>query len=586
MSLNDPQQKAVQTIQGRILVLAGAGSGKTKVLVHRIAHMIQGGILPEAILGLTFTNKAAQEMQHRLEQLIGEKGKKVFLSTFHSFCMQILRKEIEKLGYTKNFTLYDEREIKRLVNPEMSQDLQVVLRAYNAVSFDSLITLAIQLFEEHPEILEKYQDRYRYILIDEYQDTNIDQFRLAELMAKKYGNLFVVGDDDQSIYGWRGAEVKNILQFRASLTVKLEQNYRSTPVILEAANAVIAKNKNRHAKKLWSQNNPTKPIEIFNAPTDIDEAAAIIQRIIRYKNEGFQWKDIAILYRSNSQSRLFEMSLIQQKIPYEIYGGLEFSERSEIKDLMAYLRVIINPLDQEAILRIINVPRRGISETFLDQLTQKNRTQNIPLWDVLTEIADEKISFPQNPRGVSGVKAFVNIIRSAQKRFGEGPLSEAALWLIETVNYKKAIEEEVKSEKMRLFKWENVQEFANAIAQHSGALVDFVSNAALDSRSFNHKKHHENKVSLMTLHSAKGLEFPVCFIVGIEEGILPHEKNFELEEERRLFYVGITRAQKFLTLSMAQSRMKMGKTTAMTPSRFLYDIPKTCYKVNDYKIFV
>ncbi len=632
MKLNEPQQKAVRTVKGRVLILAGAGSGKTRVIVHRIAHLIELGVSPQSILGLTFTNKAAQEMRHRVSSLIGEAGKLVTLSTFHSFCMQVLRKEIEKLGYTREFSLYDERDIHRLIqqltrdmlghegelpslaptkaalaeaansglsaeegtwHDSFSKDLYLrlnsSLRAYNAVSFDSLITLTIQLFEEHPSVLERYQNRYQYLMIDEYQDTNPAQFRLAELLSAKYQNLCVVGDDDQSIYGWRGAEVKNILHFKSDHIIKLEQNYRSTSVILEAANAVIRHNQNRHEKKLWSANTHDEPIEVFNAPTDADEALAVVNRLIRLHDQGLKWRDMAILYRSNALSRQFEVALLQaswQKegkwmrgIPYEIFGGLEFSERSEIKDLLAYLRAIANPLDQEALLRIINVPRRGISDTYLDQLTQANRSDNVPLWSLL--LKDEK----------KAVRAFVDLMQEAADRFKTPPLADTLTWLIDKINYRKAIEEEVKSEKMREFKWENVQECVNALAQaEGGSLQDFIANTTLNRQAMqNHSKQtHEDKVHLMTFHSAKGLEFPACFLACLEDGILPHEKSMAqtgLEEERRLFYVGITRAQKHLTMSMARARMRMGKTHPTNPSRFLYEIPKTLIKATDHKIF-
>lgn len=634
MKLNEPQEQAVRTVKGRVLVLAGAGSGKTRVIVHRIAHLIQQGHPPQSILGLTFTNKAAEEMRHRLELLIGkELSKQVTLSTFHSFCMQILRKEIERLGYTREFSLYDERDIQRLIqqltrellghegelpslaptraalavaanqglsaeegtwHDTFSKDLYLrlnsSLRAYNAVSFDSLISLTIQLFEQHPDVLERYQNRYQFTMIDEYQDTNPAQFRLAELLAGKGQNLCVVGDDDQSIYGWRGADVKNILNFKADHTIKLEQNYRSTSSILEAANAVIRNNKNRYHKSLWSASQHADPIEVFNAPTDAEEATSVVNRLLRLKEKGLNWRDMAILYRSNALSRQFEVALMQASwqsnegkwlrgIPYEVFGGLEFSERSEIKDLLAYLRAIANPLDQEALLRIINVPRRGISDSFLDQLTQANRSQNVPLWNILEK--EEKKS----------VKAFVDLMKEAALRFKTPPFGEALSWLIEKINYKKAIQEEVKSEKMREFKWENVQECVNALAEaKEETLQDFVANTSLNRQTMQtHKKNQDDKVHLMTFHSAKGLEFPACFLVGLEDGILPHEKSMMqtgLEEERRLFYVGITRAQKHLTLSMSRARMRMGKTNPTTPSRFLYEIPKNLYTITDHKLFL
>lgn len=630
--LNPPQQKAVETLKGRLLVLAGAGSGKTRVIVYRIAHLIEKGVPPTSILGLTFTNKAAAEMRSRVKELIGERGESVVLCTFHSFCMRVLRKEIEKLGYTREFSLYDERDMQRLVqqlarellghegelpslgptkaalaeasyqglpmeettwHDSFSKDLYLrlnaSLRAYNAVSFDSLISLTIQLFEEHPKVLERYQDQFHYLMIDEYQDTNPAQFRLAELLAAKFQNLCVVGDDDQSIYGWRGAEVKNILHFKADQVIKLEQNYRSTPVILEAANAVIKHNKGRHAKSLWSASSEKELIEVFHAPTDQEEAVAVINRILQYREKGYRWKDMAILYRSNALSRQFEMALLQASwqakdgkwmrgIPYEVFGGLEFSERAEIKDLLAYLRVIANPLDQEALLRIINVPRRGISDAYLDQITQKNRSQNIPLWHIL-EKEDKKAA-----------QAFVSLIQEAKKRFEEPPFHEALQWLIEKINYKKAIEEDVKSEKMREFKWENVQECVNALAEsREETLQDFIANTTLNRQMHTRQTGPQDQVHLMTFHSAKGLEFPICFLVGLEEGILPHEKSMMqtgLEEERRLFYVGITRAQKHLCLSMARTRLKMGKAYPTNPSRFLYEIPKPLFKVTDHKVFV
>lgn len=648
--LNISQQKAVQTTEGRLLILAGAGSGKTRVIVHRIAYLIrEKKVLPQAILGLTFTNKAAAEMRERVQSLISQaEAKEVTLATFHSFCMQVLRKEISRLGYTRDFSLYDERDLDRLVgqiaremlghqgdlpslaptkaalseasnrgghgeectwhdkfSKELYDRLQSTLRAYNAVSFDNLINLTIRLFEEHPEVLHRYQERFRYLMIDEYQDTNPAQFRLAELLAGKYRNLCVVGDDDQSIYGWRGAEVSHILHFKADETIKLEQNYRSTPLILDAANAVIAHNKNRHDKRLWSIEKSGEPIEVFNAPTEAEEAAGVVARLLRFReNLGLKWKEMAILYRSNALSRQVELALMQASwqsegkwvrgIPYEVFGGLEFSERSEIKDLLAYLRTISNEKDEEAILRIINVPRRGVSDTFLDELTQLNRLEKIPLWQILKEVASNAREFRTHTRGVNGIRSFVSLIETARLRFQEGPLADALSWLLEEIQYKKAIEEEVKSEKMRLFKWENVQECVNAIAQYEQdtqepSLMDFIASTSLGKPIFpaEMKKSKEDKVQLMTLHSAKGLEFPICFIVGLEDHILPHEKSAAavgIEEERRLFYVGITRARKSLILSMARSRMRMGKAQPTNPSRFLFEIPKHLFKATSYKI--
>jgi superfamily I DNA/RNA helicase len=636
VALNREQQRAVETTEGRVLVLAGAGSGKTRVIVHRIAHLLDKGVSPTAILGLTFTNKAAEEMRHRLEGLVGVKeAKRVTLSTFHSFCMRVLRSDIHHLGYTPSFSLYDERDMRRVVqhlakemvgvkqgdlpslgttlkklseidHEEESEDpswhdlftgelhkkLQASLRAYNAVSFDTLISLTIELFENHPAVLAAYQDRFRYLLIDEYQDTNRAQFRLAELLAKRDRNLCVVGDDDQSIYGWRGADVSNILKFEADATIKLEQNYRSSPTILEAANQVIAHNKNRHEKKLWSQIPSSRPIEVFNALTDAEEASAVIKRVLSLKEEGFRFKEIAILYRSNSIARIFEAALIQaawQKegqwvrgIPYEVFGGLEFSERSEIKDLLAYLRVIANRKDQEALLRIINVPRRGISEDFLDELTQINRKEGIVLSELLEQVAKGERSFPHHPRGLAGIRQLIAFFDKMRDRFANEPLGETLMSLLEEVNYKRAIEEEVKSEKMRQFKWENVLECVNAISSYekeaeNPSLADFIATTTLARQPLSRvKKSSEDRVQLMTLHSAKGLEFRAVFLVGLEDHILPHEKSIMetgIEEERRLFYVGITRAKELLTLSMARARLRLGKPAPTQPSRFLFEIP-------------
>jgi DNA helicase-2/ATP-dependent DNA helicase PcrA len=443
-------------------------------------------------------------------------------------------------------------------------------------------------------------------MIDEYQDTNPAQMRLAELLAKQYRNLCVVGDDDQSIYGWRGAEIKNILDFKADTTITLEQNYRSTPNILSAANAVIKNNKNRHPKNLWSDIPPSEPIEIFNAPTDVEEAQAVIERVIHFhQDKNLRWSEIAILYRSNSLSRQFETALMQASwqregqwvrgIPYEIYGGLSFSERSEIKDVLAYLRLIANPKDSEALLRIVNVPRRGISETFLDLATQHNRNAGIPLWDVFEQIESGKLAIG-TPRAQGAVRSFVALIRKYRQQFFHAPLADTLKQLIDEIHYKSAIEEEVKSEQMRQFKWENVQECINELSQHEQDLIQqnetpslshFISNTTLANQSIqNSQRYNSDKLQMMTLHSAKGLEFPACFIVGLEDHILPHEKSMQqtgIEEERRLFYVGITRAQRYLTLSMARSRMRSGKYSPTNPSRFLFEIPKNLYRAASTK---
>ncbi|MFI0434971.1 MAG: ATP-dependent helicase [Parachlamydiaceae bacterium] len=659
--LNSYQRQAAKLVNGRVLILAGAGSGKTRVLTLRMAYLVQEKrVCPKSILGLTFTNKAAAEMRHRLATFIDSQAStQVTLCTFHSFCMQILRQEIGLLGYTTKFSLYDEHDVQRLINhiardilqqegelpslaptvavirqaknrgltpdqleeatwhdgfaKEVYKRLQASMRAYNAVDFDNLLGLAVELFEKFPHVLDKYQERYRYIMIDEYQDTNPIQYRLASLLAAKYQNLCVVGDDDQSIYGWRGADVKNILLFDQAVVVKLEQNYRSTNTILRAANAVIRNNQQRHDKALWSDKGEGEMIEVFHAPNELDEAQAVVKRIVKLRDSlGLKWREIAILYRSNALSRQFELALMKhtwknggqwiQGIPYEVCGGVEFYERREVKDLCAYLRLIVNPHDQEALLRIINQPRRGIGEETLDHLTAYNRKHHIPLWEVLSGLVQRDPRFIHLgicSKAHKGLDDFVLTLEEAKERFERGGLTETLQWLIERIDYQRAIKEEVKSQQMRDFKTENVQEFINSLAQFEQntralpeqecSLENFVANLALDNQltQTNKKRHHDDRVQLMTFHGSKGLEFPVCFLVGLEDHIIPHEKSLKetgIEEERRLMYVAITRARQHLTLSMAKQRNRMGKESASRPSRFLFEIPKDVLRITDWRV--
>ena len=639
--LNTQQQKAVEATEGRVLVLAGAGSGKTKVIVHRIAHIIETKKAePESILGLTFTNKAAAEMRERIAKLLSASiAKRIVLSTFHSFCMRLLRKEIHHLGYTCNFSLYDERDIRRLLK-QIARDelehegdlpsiekiyanisaskgkgepptdkmsnllfgrLESSMRAFNAVDFDSLLSLTAQLLENNPEILTKYQDLYRYIMIDEYQDTNPIQYKITKLLSGKYNNLCVVGDDDQSIYGWRGAEIKNILSFESAQIIKLEQNYRSLPTILKAANTLIAHNSKRHDKALYSHSPDSRPITLFHAPTEADEAAATIQRILHLREKhGLKWKDIAILYRSNALSRPFEMALMQgmwkkedgwkRGIPYQVFGAAELFERSEIKDLMAYLRFIENTKDEEALLRIINVPRRGISDKTLSLLTEENRKEKIPLWHKLKHIHSHPML---QERAINAIRLFVHLIEETQSDFASRTMQDALSRFIERIDYKKAIEEDVKSEKMRAFKWENVQSCIEQITAYEEespepSLQDFLSTTMLDQVSFSKKDKglNEDRVNVMTFHSAKGLEFEATFLVALEDHIIPHEKSTaanQVEEERRLMYVAITRAKTHLTLSMSKMRKRYGKDQASSPSRFLFEIPKELLEIVSWR---
>jgi DNA helicase II / ATP-dependent DNA helicase PcrA len=571
--------------------------------------------------------------------------------------MQILRKEIARLGYTRDFSLYDEKDMKRLltqmarlmlehegdlpslqptfakiaearsqgISPLREQTTEMTwhekftadlysrlhhcMRAYNAVDFDSLLVLTVQLFEEHPVVLASFQERYQYIMIDEYQDTNPIQYRLASLLAEKHQNLCVVGDDDQSIYGWRGADIKHILHFTPDHTIKLEQNYRSTPTILKAANAVISHNKKRHHKELWSDGPSGEEIELFHAPTDTDEAEAVVQRLIKLHTEHkIPWRDMAILYRSNLLSRPLETALIHaawpdngrwmRGIPYRIFGGTELYERSEIKDLMAYLRTISNPSDEEAILRIINVPRRGISDQALDKITAYNRAQKIPLWDLLLALKNGAAPFAMlradlSERAIKGIESFVNLIEKYQTAFTQPPFHLRLQTFMDEIDYKKAISEEVKSDKMREFKWQNIEQYIESLKRYETesplpSLVDFVSHYALGKDNWlrENRSLHEDRLNLMTFHSAKGLEFTACFLISLEDHIIPHEKSLQetgIEEERRLMYVAITRAKKHLCLSMARKRKKMGKDIDSAPSRFLFEIPKEILKVSSWR---
>ncbi|MBB63866.1 MAG: ATP-dependent DNA helicase [Waddliaceae bacterium] len=651
-SLNTKQKEAVQSTQGRVLVLAGAGSGKTRVLTLRIVHLIEDhNISAQNILGLTFTNKAAKEMRHRIGQFLDpERAKQVHLATFHSFCMTVLREDIHRLGYTNKFTIYDEADVQRLLQmiirdlldheselpslgptlaairkvrnqekiknigsdwhekfvQDASERLHQSMRAYNAVDFDGMLSLVVELFESFPDVLEKYQERYHYVLIDEYQDSNPTQYRLAELLTEKRKNLFVVGDDDQSIYGWRGADVQHILNFPDAKTIKLEQNYRSTNGVLRAANALIGHNTERYSKELWSEQGSRSLVHVFHAPTEKTEAEAVVYRMIQLrKHHGLKWRDMAILYRSNALSRSFEHELRRHTwqdgsrwrrgIPYEIYGGQAFYERREIKDLLAYMRVASNPKDEEAILRVINVPRRGVGENSLDQVTKYNRENHKPLWDVLEEVCDPfNSSVEVSLRARDGMSRFVSVIQQVRERFADGDLAGALHWLIEEIDYQQAIKEEVKSEKMRALKWENVEELVSALKdyqeekQAKASLEEFLADSSLgQNRDDKTGDKDGEQVSLMTFHSAKGLEFGACFLVGVEDHIIPHEKSLMetgVEEERRLMYVGMTRAMRYLTISMARKRMRMGKLLPSRPSRFMFEIPKELLKMSSWEV--
>lgn len=656
-TLNPSQQKAVLATEGRVLVLAGAGSGKTKVLTHRIAYLISDkNVPPSKILGLTFTNKAAEEMRRRVSLLIGEnKAKGVTLSTFHSFCLKILREDIHRLGFTESFSIYDENDIERMAagiakdilgrekelpslaptlaliakarsqghflladegaanwhdafSKEVFTRLEQSMRAYNAIDFDSMLFFTKRLFEEHEDVLAKWQDRYSHVMIDEYQDTSPVQYQITELLTKHTRNLCVVGDDDQSIYGWRGAYLKNILEFSHEYRVTLEQNFRSTNTILKTANALIKNNTLRHEKNLWSAYGEGESVEVFVAPDESGEAEAIAHRICTIKEHlGIAFSDIAVLYRSNALSRLIEKAFLnhlyvtpqgtKRGIPYQIVGGTEFYERREIKDVLAYLRALINEKDTEAILRIINYPRRGVGDEALDTLTAYSRSEKIPLMEVLKGIEREEHDLVKiSKQAQKGIREFLAILNDAKNKFKERPLGEALAFLIERIQLKRAIENEVKSAKGQEFKWENVLEFINSVKEieETGSqnsfqgLSRFVNDLTLRNER-SHFDHGESKrgdaVQLMTFHSSKGLEFKVCFLIGIEDHIVPHEKSLldvGVEEERRLLYVAITRAMRYLVISMAKSRKRLGQPSDSRPSRFLFEIPKELIKTTKW----
>jgi superfamily I DNA/RNA helicase len=650
-SLNPEQRRAVECVDGRVLVLAGAGSGKTRVLTTRMAHLIRNlGVSPSAILGLTFTNKAAEEMRERMASLIGPKlAKDVTLCTFHGLCMQILREHIHHLGYASKFTLYDEQDITRLIkliardeldhegempsvnatlaaiaharnrgltpeempssgkewldrfNRTAYQRLDESLRAYNALDFDSLLTHSVKLLREHPSVLSAYHSRYKYLLIDEYQDTNPIQYELAELLSAGSGCLCVVGDDDQSIYGWRGAEVRNILNFSNAELIKLEQNYRSTNTILKAANAVIRENSDRFEKALWSDCGAGQRIEVFVAPNEQKEAQAVVHRIAEMKkNAGLRWKDVAVLYRSNALSRHIEKELMQYSwadgsrwvrgIPYRVFGGTAFYDRKEVKDLLAYLRILVNPKDEQAILRVINQPRRGLGEQGLQTLRDRAKEERSYLW---SSLVDATADWGLSRRALGGCADFVATIRQGKELFHTLPFAEAMERFLERIDYTRAIAEEVKSEKMRQFTWENVCELVTALGEYQqevqrvgeeADLGEFLAKSGLDrdDRGRKDKQVGEDSVSLMTIHSAKGLEFPACFLIALEDEIIPHARSAKegsIAEERRLMYVALTRAKHYLCCSMAATRMRMGRTGKSKPSRFMLDIPKDLLKV-------
>jgi len=631
--LNPAQKQAVEHTDGPLLIMAGAGSGKTKVLTCKVANLLAKGVAPWSILAITFTNKAATEMRERVDRMIGEGAKDVWLSTFHSFCARFLRREVEATGmYKRNFVIYDSSDSQvvikeclkelnldpkqyapssiqnaisnaknQLMGPKaMARDAENFfqqkvaevyalyakkLRTNNAMDFDDLLMVSVLLLEEHEEIRVKYQNRFKYILVDEYQDTNGAQYQLTKILAAKHHNLCVVGDADQSIYGWRGADIRNIMDFEEDYpearTIKLEQNYRSTKNILAAANAVIEHNINRKKKELWTENATGEKLTIYEARDERDEAEFIATTVMKQKTIfNASYGDMAVLYRTNAQSRVVEETFMRRGIPYTMVGGLKFYDRKEIKDILAYLRVIYNPLDTVSLLRIINVPKRGLGATTVAKLADFAENNGLTLFDVIS--SEETLS--QIPGITARVKkplelfsTFIFQFMGYQSNMRIDDLIEKVL---EESGYLRELQEEKKPENESRI--ENLKEFVGVArdfqkTEDNPNLENFLSTLSLVS-DIDNAELEDDRITLMTLHSAKGLEFPTVFMVGMEEGLFPHSRTLmdenEIEEERRTCYVGITRAQRKLYLTCAQQRTIYGKTSMSTPSRFLEEIPE------------
>ena len=632
-TLNNEQREAVFCTEGPLLMLAGAGSGKTRSLTHRIAYLIEEkGVAPWNILAITFTNKAAQEMRESVDALVGYGSDDIWISTFHATCSRILRRHIDLLGYDRNFTIYDASDQKSLMKevlkemkidtkqfPERSvmseissakneykspldyrneygsnfrnqriadiyEHYQKRLKENNALDFDDLLVKMVDLFQTNPDVLEHYQDRFQYIMVDEYQDTNTVQFLLVSLLAKKYRNLCVVGDDDQSIYKFRGANIYNILNFEKvfpdAQVIRLEQNYRSTQNILNAANGVIANNKGRKEKKLWTENQKGELVHFKQYDTEYDEADGVVSRINFLAMRGVQYKDMAILYRTNAQSRIFEEKLKQKNIPYAIVRGISFYDRKEIKDLMSYLKVVDSGMDDLSVKRIINVPKRGIGQTTINRLQEFAILNQMSFLDAVFN-ADE---IPEVTRALAKLHKFADMIEEFREYASEHEISELLEHILDVTQYRAELEAEGTDESIS--RLEDIEELFNDIAyyeeeEENPNLRDFLAekdmytlNAGIDNL-----EDENNKVLLMTLHNAKGLEFNNVFLGGMEEGVFPgfgammSGDESEIEEERRLCYVGITRAKERLFLSAAKRRMLRGQTQYNRRSRFIDEIP-------------
>jgi len=627
VNLNSKQQEAVTTIDGPVLILAGPGSGKTKVLTHRLAYMVKSGILPQNILAVTFTNKAAGEMKNRMQTLLKDENFIPFIGTFHSFCLKTLRKEIPKLGYKSSFVIYDEDDqlslvkdvIKRLdINPDQfsakralhtisslkneiidykeyennaqeffEKAIAKIYRGYqeelqknNALDFDDLIMFMVKIFEERPDVLERYQEQYKYIMVDEYQDTDPSQYKLIKLLSSKYKNICVVGDDAQSIYSFRNADFRNILNFEKDYpqakVVTLDQNYRSTRNILDAASKLISKNVYQKPKNLWTENPSGPLIAIVGTWNEKSEAEFIVKKIAELTQQGYKLSDFAIFYRTNAQSRAVEEAFIKNNIPYKLVGAIRFYQRREIKDLIGYLKYISNG-DELSLKRIINTPTRGVGKITIDKILQNG----------IEKVAEEK----------KEVGLFYKIIQKAKELALNSPLSKLLKFILKETEYQNYLKKEYGDNELQAglsedeARWQNVEELVSVAAEYDNlpspqGLNDFLEKTALLSDA-DEIQNNQNVVHLMTLHTAKGLEFPVIFIIGCEEGILPHSRSLlnplDIEEERRLFYVGITRSKIHLHLIVSQRRTSWGSQEANPPSRFLSEIPEHLIQYEEYQ---
>ena len=628
--LNKEQQQAVQHTEGPLLILAGAGSGKTKVLTVRIAHLLAQGVNPYEILAITFTNKAAKEMKSRVEGLVGDVANRIWLSTFHSFCAKFLRFELNNfLGYNSNFTIYDTSDSQAVIKAALKalnlddkyypvgamiaaisdaknkllfasdfrkqardfyqqkvadvyEYYERELRKNNALDFDDLLLVAVKLLQSNEAVLDKYSKRFRYVMIDEYQDTNHAQYLLAKLLASHWKNIAVVGDADQSIYAWRGADIQNILDFEKDYpnctSIKLEQNYRSTKIILDAANAVIENNEGRPKKNLWTDKTEGAKIQHFTAQSEHEEAAFIGDTIAKKHDiHGVPYGDMAILYRTNAQSRVLEEALIKRALPYTMVGGTKFYDRKEIKDVLAYLRVLYNPFDDLSLLRIINVPKRSIGATTVAKLQDYARANGTSLFMTLTQLhlVDTIKGKTKEKLEEFGILIFTLVAEMEDKT-----VLDILESILDRTGYLAQLEESTDPQDQA--RAENIGELLSVAKDFqdtnpTGTVEDFLEQVALvnDVDSF---EQEESKVTLMTLHAAKGLEFPIVFLGGLEEGLFPHSRTLmnpeEIEEERRLAYVGITRAEKELYISNATTRTVFGRTSSYLPSRFIDEIPE------------